>query len=253
MTTPDHSRRRFLLTSLSTTILPGLTTVLGGCGEQRTASMLPEPAWDTVLFDPGPAQPSYSPAAEPYIDPEPEPVIVSNPAPPRPAATGIIARRAWSRGNPIPTRMNRMLPVRFITVHHDARVNRDTNQAAVARRIDAIRRYHQNDRGWGDIGYHYVVDRAGRVWEARPLGWQGAHVKDRNPGNIGVVALGNFDNQSPSTAQVNALMNHVRGLMDRYRVPVSRVRTHQEWAATACPGRNLQRIMVQSRRGGALA
>ena len=69
---------------------------------------------------------------------------------------------------------------------------------------------------------------------------------------IGIVALGNFDEQFPSDAQLEALNRHVHRLMRAYRVPVSRVLTHQEWSATACPGKHLQRYLVDLRENGEL-
>ena len=78
-----------------------------------------------------------------------------------------------------------------------------------------IRRGHVNHNGWADIGYHFAVDRAGRVWSCRPLVWQGAHVKDRNEGNIGVLVLGNFEIERPTSAQLNALAIHLKTLATR--------------------------------------
>ena len=101
-----------------------------------------------------------------------------------------------------------------------------------------------------DDGYHFAVDRAGNVWQARPLQFQGAHVKDHNEGNIGIVALGNFEQQRPTQAQVEAVHRHAREMMVTFNVPPSRLRTHQEWAATACPGRHMQRVLVASRSSG---
>ena len=148
--------------------------------------------------------------------------------------------------------MNRMSPIRYITVHHDGmQPFFEADQTSTAARIEAIRRAHRG-RGWGDIGYHFVVDRAGRVWEARSTSYQGAHVKDHNFANIGVVALGNFDQQQPSRAQLNTVQHLLGELMNSYGVPTSRVRTHQEWAATACPGRHLQEYMNTSRQLGRL-
>ena len=150
------------------------------------------------------------------------------------------------------SRMDRMTTIRSITVHHDGMDTfYETQPRAVAARIELIRQRHRA-RGWGDIGYHFVVDRAGRVWEARPLRYQGAHVRDHNPGNIGVVVLGNFDLQSPSSTQLEALRRHVAALIQAYNVPISRVHTHQEWAATACPGRGLQHFMDAVRNDGRL-
>ena len=138
-----------------------------------------------------------------------------------------------------------------ITIHHDGMSPfRETNYAKVADRIEVIRTAHlKRDGGsrWGDIGYHFVVDRAGRVWEARSLAWQGAHVKDHNEGNIGILCLGNFEEQTPSAKQLAALERLVKTLRARYNIPSDHVLTHREWpgANTKCPGQNLQaRVMV---------
>jgi hypothetical protein len=150
--------------------------------------------------------------------------------------------------------MNRMTPIRYITVHHDGMDPfHDSARADVAAHLELIRQLHRR-RGWGDIGYHFAVDPAGRVWEARPLSWQGAHVKDHNPGNIGIVVLGNFEVQALTSAQREALQSHLIVLMRTYNVPPSGVYTHQEWegAATACPGEQLQHYMDTLRRRGGL-
>lgn len=162
----------------------------------------------------------------------------------------MIARSVWSGGDPVPSMMDRMTTITWITVHHDGMDPfYATDEGSSKARLESIRRAHRA-KGWGDIGYHYVVDRNGRVWEARSIVWQGAHVKDCNPGNIGVMCMGNFDRQAPSQAQLAAMNRHVTWLMKNYHVPSSKLRTHQEWpsAATACPGVNLQRYMVAVRR-----
>lgn len=143
--------------------------------------------------------------------------------------------------------MDRLTGVRYVTIHHDG-MNPfyGDDSASAADRIELIRRAHRN-KGWGDIGYHFVVDRGGRVWQARPLNFQGAHVKDHNEQNIGIMALGNFDLQTPSDAQVVGLSRHVAAVSQRFGVPAGNVRTHQEWAATACPGRNMQHRIVTLR------
>ena len=211
--------------------------LLAGCA-RHAATTLPPPAWPLVrTADAG----SYA-------------EIVDAPAPSAEPqwSDDVLPRNTWALGRPVPVLMARMTTIRFITVHHDGMEPfAATNRQSVAGHLETIRTLHRN-KGWGDIGYHYAVDRAGRVWEARPLRYQGAHVKDRNPGNIGIVALGNFDEQFPSDAQLEALNRHVHRLMRAYRVPVSRVRTHQEWGPTACPGRHLQRYLVDLRENGEL-
>jgi hypothetical protein len=227
---PTASRRLFLLAGLG---------FLVGCAKQSAVGPLPDPPWPTYE-EPPPAE----------LPPKPD-------APPAPAVrppAGVLSRASWAHGEPVSSRMDRMTPIRYITVHHDGM---DpffaSDRVVVAAHLELIRQLHRR-KGWGDIGYHFAVDRAGRVWEARPLVYQGAHVKDRNPGNIGVVVLGNFEQQAPSGAQLAAMRKHLTALMGTYGVPVSRVHTHQEWdgAATVCPGGRLQHHLERLRRSGQL-
>ncbi len=149
--------------------------------------------------------------------------------------------------------MDPLTGVYRITLHHDGMTPfTSTSQGDAAARIDTIRRAHQA-KGWGDVGYHFVIDPAGRVWEGRLLQFQGAHVKDQNPGNIGIVCLGNFELQSPSSAQITAMRDFVCRVQGAYRIPTSRVQTHRELAATLCPGASMQVRINQLRQGGAFA
>ena len=129
-----------------------------------------------------------------------------------------------------------------------------TSTEAASARLESIRRSHLQRRPqrFGDIGYHYAIDPAGRVWCCRPLGYQGAHVAGQNPGNLGIVVLGNFDRQSPNRAQKAAILAFLSSQSNQYSVPVSKIRTHQELAATACPGKSMQRFMVNIRGNGSL-
>ncbi|MDG1137205.1 MAG: peptidoglycan recognition family protein [Phycisphaerales bacterium] len=212
------ARRTFMLAS---------ALFLVGCGTKKVASTLPSPIW------PGAKQHVLDETA--IILPEPTMTL------------GAISRGNWAKGQPIPRHMNRMLPVRYITIHHDGmNAFTSTTKSSAASRLETIRKSHlRRDGGrWGDIGYHFAIDPAGRLWQARPLTWQGAHVRAKNEGNIGVVVLGNYERQSVNRAQLAAVSSTLQSLMKKYKVPMSKVRTHQEWAATACPGRSLQQAMV---------
>ncbi len=77
--------------------------------------------------------------------------------------------------------------------------------------IQSIYRNHAKTRGWGDIGYHYIIDRKGNIYEARfgGNGVRGAHIYDSkncrnfNVGTIGITVLGNYDySQAPEPAFV---------------------------------------------------
>jgi hypothetical protein len=83
--------------------------------------------------------------------------------------------------------------------------------------------------------------------------YQGAHVKDHNEHNIGVMVLGNFDEQKPTGAQLTTLRGTLVKLMGYYDVPVSRVHTHRELNPTTCPGDALQPQVNYLRSSGQLA
>ncbi len=221
----DRSRRLFLLSSAA---------LLGGCASSKSASVvaLPDLVWGT-----GTTRPRTE---------------TVRPARPDPVPSGVIPRSQWAKGDPIPSRMNRMRPIRRITVHHDGMsAFTQTSSRDAATRLETIRRSHlrRSPQPFGDIGYHFAVDPSGRVWQCRPLQWQGAHVARQNDGNLGIVLLGNYDKQRPNSAQQSALVAFIDSQMKRYRIGASQVLTHQEMAATACPGRNLQAFMTSARRG----
>lgn len=91
--------------------------------------------------------------------------------------------------------------------------------------IDSIRRYHINERGWDDIGYHKIIDCEGIIHEGRPLTMQGAHAKGRN--NLVGIALVGYDEFTG--LQVEALKRLLEQLKTK------RVERHHE----ECPGKGL--------------
>ncbi|MCC6659343.1 MAG: N-acetylmuramoyl-L-alanine amidase [Phycisphaerales bacterium] len=166
---------------------------------------------------------------------------------PRVPVEGVIARREWTANGPIMALANPMNGIQRITVHHDGmNVFQSTSRGDAAQRLEIIRKAHISQH-WADIGYHYIIDPAGRVWEGRPIALQGAHVKDQNEHNVGVMVMGNFEESRPTSAALTTLDLFVGHLMQRYRVPIGRVYTHRELGPTACPGRNLQTYMVATR------
>ena len=217
------------------TFVLGTLAFLAGCSTAGRTDQLPGIVWT-------------DPAAAPRGD--------VTAARPRMAARGnVISRSAWAKGGCIPSNMNRMQPVQRITIHHDGMDSfTTTSQSAASARLERIRRGHLARGAWGDIGYHYAIDRGGRVWECRDLRYQGAHVKGRNEGNIGILVMGNFDVGRPSSAQLRSLASQVSALCAAHGISkTSRgVRSHKEWssASTLCPGRNLQPEFVKLRDRG---
>lgn len=243
------SRRELLERSVVGLLVGGaLASLISGCagGAKKTASAgtLPDPRWP--IEDVGREQ------LRPVPDPFPRNNVV--PPPPDLASGDIIPRSAWARGGPIMSRMNRAdRAFSRITVHHDGiDAFTTTSRDAAARRLEQIRQSHLNRKGepFGDIGYHYLIDPAGRVWQGRDTSWQGAHVAGQNPGNLGICVLGNYNQQSPNRAQCAAVDRFVRMQMQRYGVGIQNVKVHRELAQTECPGRSLKAYMDATRRKG---
>ncbi len=162
---------------------------------------------------------------------------------------GVEPRTSWARFGPNPRKADRMGQVTRLTVHHDG-MNAFTtaDRSAAAQRLESIRSAHVG-QGWADIGYHYIIDPGGRVWQGRPISLQGAHVRQNNPGNIGIMVMGNYNKQPVSVASQRALQATLATLMQQHRISSSRVYTHRELVSTACPGESLQRTMDTLRAG----
>jgi N-acetylmuramoyl-L-alanine amidase len=135
-----------------------------------------------------------------------------------------------------------------IIIHHTGAEEKDADQ---------VRRYHLS-LGWRDVGYHYVVERDGRVVQGRGLDLVGAHCKasSMNYKGIGIAVIGNLQNHSILPAQEKAVVQLAGDLMGRFAIPLSNVMGHNEvpGAATACPGRHFSmdslRSAVKSGGGG---
>lgn len=104
--------------------------------------------------------------------------------------------------------------------------------------VDEIRRWHKQ-RGFSDIGYHYVVHIHGEVEDGRDVDTVGAHCTGHNTHSIGVVYVGGMDkaNKNPkdtrTLAQKAALLKLLEELKKIY--PQARIYGHRDFANKACP------------------
>ncbi len=98
--------------------------------------------------------------------------------------------------------------VHFALVHHTAGANTysPAQSAAIVRGIEI---YHVKGNGWNDIGYNFLVDRYGQVFEGRYGGVGrnviGAHAEGFNTGSVGVAVIGTYGSAQPSVAAQTAL------------------------------------------------
>jgi hypothetical protein len=181
--------------------------------------------------------------------------------------TATVTRCEWGADESLMTWTPEYYPLQKLTVHHTATANGDADPAATMR---AIYRYQAVDRGFGDIGYQYVIDESGRVYEGRYSGPDAvaahdatgsnvvtaAHVGGFNSGNAGVALLGTLTSVPAATAARQALETLIHDLSVRHRIDphgatiyvnpvngvqksVANISGHRDWAATECPGDRL--------------
>jgi hypothetical protein len=189
-------------------------------------------------------------AERPAAAPAPTPPVAAAPR----VDLAFLPRSGWGARAPVDSRMVPMGRVFRLTVHHSGLLAGRGASDESAAAISSIQKTHMGGNGWGDIGYHYLIDPDGRVWQGRPVQWQGAHAGDpeRNRGNIGICLLGNFvrgrDGQEPPPAQLRALQQLVVGFCRQYGIPAAGIYTHREMRVTTCPGEHLQLAVERLRR-----
>lgn len=163
-----------------------------------------------------------------------------------PSALQLKRRKDWTRQVPKPWILKPSGDFDRITVHHTAAESHSKTDQAVIAEIESVCLAHIT-RGYGDIGYHFVIDARGVVWEARSLAYEGAHVKEQNNENIGVVLLGNFEVQDVNDAQKESLAVLVAALRKKYQVKRHRVYGHRDLGKSVCPGANLYKFVEHLR------
>ncbi len=148
-------------------------------------------------------------------------------------------------------------------VHHTVNAN-DYTRAEVPGLLRSIYAYHVRSRGWSDIGYNYLVDRFGRIWEGRAGGIDravvGAHTLGYNDDSFAASAIGNYQLVRPSQAVLQAYAALFAWKLSLHGVNAASTRQfvtshwfqaingHRDAAATACPGQFLYDKLPAIRR-----
>lgn len=148
--------------------------------------------------------------------------------------------------------------VRLLTVHHSVLAVKGDPRPA-EERVRALYKYHAINRGWGDIGYNFIVDEDGVVYEGRKggRGVVSGHAYCNNIGTLGIVLLGNFEVETPTQAQVRGLQHLLRDLALEYGIDLGRgvvfhgksypspIVGHGDLLSTKCPGYTLDSAFSQ--------
>ncbi|MCX5795301.1 MAG: N-acetylmuramoyl-L-alanine amidase [Elusimicrobia bacterium] len=161
----------------------------------------------------------------------------------------VFSRRAW--GAAAPRGAQTAMHPRRVTVHHTDGHPR-TELAASIEEMRGYQSFHMNGHGWNDIGYHFVIDGAGRVFEGRHTDVLGAHAEGANQDNIGIALMGDYNRDQLSVAQKDILRHLITFLALKYQTDPRQsgfIQPHKHFNQTDCPGRNVVAFLDELRGG----
>ncbi|MBA2455224.1 MAG: N-acetylmuramoyl-L-alanine amidase [Nocardioidaceae bacterium] len=175
-------------------------------------------------------------------------------APKFPAMPNIVSRKQWGANPKLGDSCWDPLygsSARMVFIHHTVNSN-DYSRSDGPAIMRSIHAYHTQSRGWCDIGYNFLVDRYGTIYEGRRGGMRlpvrGAHAGDYNTNSVGISMIGNFDEAEVPRGMKNALVRLVGWRLGTSYAPAlgglrlngtrfHRIAGHRDAMSTTCPGR----------------
>ena len=127
-----------------------------------------------------------------------------------------------------PTRSLEMIT--HIAIHHTA--------GPANTPVERVARYHVERRGWPGIGYHFYIMPDGTIYQTNRLTTISNHVYMNNQRSVGIALAGDFNENLPTPAQLNAAAALTAWLMELLNIPIENVWGHREYPSqsTDCPG-----------------
>ncbi len=133
-----------------------------------------------------------------------------------------------------------------ITVHCSATRADWMQGKPTSEKVAELKRWHLQ-RGFADVGYHYIIDRDGTVQKGRPVVTVGAHEPKVNATSIGICLLGGFGSNANDAFDQNYTIEQdaaLRDLIDNLKQEypkIKKVTGHNDYANKACPGFRVSR------------
>ncbi|MFC4929338.1 peptidoglycan recognition protein family protein [Massilia sp. GCM10023247] len=161
---------------------------------------------------------------------------------PTAVAPPIVSVADWG-GTPADPAKARRHTITHITLHHQGEPFKPgTDPRQYLRNLQT---WSRNSKGWLDIPYHYIIDLEGRTYAGRDIAYAGDTNTEYDPsGHALVEVVGNFEEVEPNQAQLDAVVEVMTMLAQKYDVPVERIASHRDHSdKTVCPGANLYRYV----------
>jgi uncharacterized protein with LGFP repeats len=200
----------------------------------------------------------------------PADAVVGEPSTPSSVATAstarppIVSRAQWGADESLRSGSpSYSSTIQAAYVHHTASTN-DYTAAQAAAQVRGIYAYHTRSLGWSDVGYNFLVDKFGRIYEGRAGGVEravvGAHAGGFNTSTMGLAMMGTYTSVAPSAVTLDAVRDLLAWKLSLYgrnptgkttltsgggssskypagtRVSVNVILGHRETNSTACPG-----------------
>lgn len=159
--------------------------------------------------------------------------------------------------------------VREIVIHHTAEDN--IKSLSDEELMRSMYYYHTISRGWGDIGYQYIIGQRGKVYEGRAGGDYnvGAHVTWNNRGTVGISVIGNFEKDTLVKEQRATIQKFLLAISKKYGIDtntdqkghkackveeecltrdfdIKSLVGHRDVGYTSCPGANLYKALTET-------
>ena len=105
--------------------------------------------------------------------------------------------------------------------------------------LETIRDWHVKERGWSDIGYHYLVHIDGTISQGRLHSVAGAHTKGENQESLGICYIGGveLDGKTPKDTRTCSQADSLEALLYSLKAmyPGAKVHGHRDFSTKACP------------------
>ena len=95
------------------------------------------------------------------------------------------------------------------------------------------------------VGYHYYIEKDGKVYQSRKDNEEGAHTIGKNTSSIGICLAGNFDSTLPTSAQITALKELLKKKVFEHNIPIANIVPHRTFAKKTCYGTKLADTWAQ--------
>lgn len=125
-----------------------------------------------------------------------------------------------------------------IIVHHSGGSDANTLLDTSNQTAQIIKDYHLS-LGWENVGYHWLIEKSGRIVKGREENYHGAHCTGWNQKSIGICVIGNFDITLPTKEQEISLTKLLKEILVRYPQCKDKIYPHRKYAKKSCYGKLL--------------